>query len=193
LIIYPEKDLPENARKLRGFVWRGDERIKTKEDIFPEDEVELDKKIVEESKAKFVEQNNKQEAAEINQIISKIKPNETSYGDSFMGNLETRDNNNNLLKVSGWAFFKNQSPNKTRIIVLLLKDGVATKFKVQRVPRFDVTTYFKLDYNVDNCGYVATFDSSNLKKGTYQLAVYLKNEETNKEGLLLTDKTLDKQ
>ena len=43
--IYPEKDLPENARKLRGFIWRGDERIKTKEDIFPEEENELDAKI----------------------------------------------------------------------------------------------------------------------------------------------------
>lgn len=40
--IYPEKDLPENARKLRGFVWRGDERIKTKEDIFPPEENEYD-------------------------------------------------------------------------------------------------------------------------------------------------------
>ncbi len=42
--IYPELDLPENARKLRGFVWRGDERIKSKEEIYPPDEVELDKK-----------------------------------------------------------------------------------------------------------------------------------------------------
>jgi lipopolysaccharide export system protein LptA len=42
--IYPEKDLPENTRKLRGFIWRGDERIKTKDDIFPEEEaVWLDK------------------------------------------------------------------------------------------------------------------------------------------------------
>ena len=51
--IYPEKDLPENTRKLRGFVWRGDEQIKTKEDIFPPDEVELDKQIVEASNNKF--------------------------------------------------------------------------------------------------------------------------------------------
>ena len=49
--IYPEKDLPENARKLRGFIWRGDERIKSKDDIFPEEENELDAKIQEESKA----------------------------------------------------------------------------------------------------------------------------------------------
>ena len=40
--IYPEIDLPENARKLRGFNWRGDERIKTKEDIFPPEENEYD-------------------------------------------------------------------------------------------------------------------------------------------------------
>lgn len=36
--IYPETELPENARKLRGFEWRGDERIRTKEDIFPPEE-----------------------------------------------------------------------------------------------------------------------------------------------------------
>lgn len=48
--IYPEADLPENARKLRGFVWRGEERIKTKEDIFPDDEKLLDQKISKQSK-----------------------------------------------------------------------------------------------------------------------------------------------
>jgi len=43
--IYPEKDLPENARKLRGFIWRGDERIKTKEEIFPPEEAEEEIKV----------------------------------------------------------------------------------------------------------------------------------------------------
>jgi hypothetical protein len=43
--IYPEKDLPENARKLRGFVWRGEERITSKDDIFPAEENALDAKI----------------------------------------------------------------------------------------------------------------------------------------------------
>lgn len=36
--IFPEKDLPEESRKLKGFIWRGDERILTKEDIFDEDD-----------------------------------------------------------------------------------------------------------------------------------------------------------
>lgn len=43
--IYPEAELPENARKLRGFIWRGEERIKSKDDIFPPEENELDTKI----------------------------------------------------------------------------------------------------------------------------------------------------
>jgi len=36
--IFPEKDLPESSRKLKGFIWRGDERILTKDDIFDEDD-----------------------------------------------------------------------------------------------------------------------------------------------------------
>jgi hypothetical protein len=56
--IYPEKDLPENARKLRGFSWRGDERIKTKEDIFPPEENEIDTKMQAEKKANQAKENN---------------------------------------------------------------------------------------------------------------------------------------
>jgi hypothetical protein len=40
-VIYPDKDLPKNARKLRGFIWRGDERMYSKDDIFDEDDNNL--------------------------------------------------------------------------------------------------------------------------------------------------------
>ena len=36
--IFPEKDLPEESRKLKGFIWRGDERIYSKDEIFDEDD-----------------------------------------------------------------------------------------------------------------------------------------------------------
>jgi len=36
--IFPEKDLPVESRKLKGFIWRGDERIMTKDDIFDDDD-----------------------------------------------------------------------------------------------------------------------------------------------------------
>ncbi len=184
--IYPDKDLPENARKLRGFVWRGDERIKTKDDIYPPDEVELDKKIVVESSQKF-------EDEKISFLISELKNNSKLSGNEFKSNLETFENTNNNIKVSGWAFFPNQSPDKTKIILLLIKNGVATRLQLQKVIRKDVTSYFKLDYNVDNCGYNATIESKDFKKGTYQLGILLMNEETKKEALMITDKFVVKK
>lgn len=36
--IFPDKDLPVNSRKLKGFIWRGDERIKGIDDLFDEDD-----------------------------------------------------------------------------------------------------------------------------------------------------------
>ena len=53
--IYPEKEFPENARKLKGFLWRGDERILSKGDIFPAEEIALDDKIQIEAKKKAIE------------------------------------------------------------------------------------------------------------------------------------------
>lgn len=74
--IYPEEDLPENARKLRGFEWRGDERIKNKEDIFPPEEVELDRVIVAESKKNF-------EKEKISLEIEKNRIEDHLNGDDF--------------------------------------------------------------------------------------------------------------
>jgi hypothetical protein len=47
---YPEDELAENDRKLKGFVWRGDERIKSKDAIFPAEENELNDKLIKEGK-----------------------------------------------------------------------------------------------------------------------------------------------
>jgi lipopolysaccharide export system protein LptA len=55
--IYPDKDLPENARKLRGLLWRGDERIKSKDDIFSEEENKLNDKMVEAGKKENKKEN----------------------------------------------------------------------------------------------------------------------------------------
>jgi hypothetical protein len=36
--IFPETELPVDSRKLKGFVWRGEERIMNKDEIFDEDD-----------------------------------------------------------------------------------------------------------------------------------------------------------
>ncbi len=55
--IYPEKDLPENARKLSGLVWRGEERIKSKDDIFPDEENTENDKLVQQGKKENTKEN----------------------------------------------------------------------------------------------------------------------------------------
>ena len=67
--LYPEDEFPENARRLRGFIWRGDERIKSKDDIFPKEENILHEKIVIESKKK----------AEIEDVPMEILPETLDY------------------------------------------------------------------------------------------------------------------
>ncbi|WP_297516842.1 OstA-like protein [Flavobacterium sp.] len=48
--LYPEEDFPENVRKLRGFVWRIEERINSKEDIFPPEESEAEAALQEQAR-----------------------------------------------------------------------------------------------------------------------------------------------
>ncbi|AYN68526.1 OstA-like protein [Euzebyella marina] len=44
--IFPDKELPFESRKLKGFVWRGDERILKMEDIFDEDDNNLELVVI---------------------------------------------------------------------------------------------------------------------------------------------------
>ncbi|MEY4432106.1 MAG: hypothetical protein RLZZ44_236 [Bacteroidota bacterium] len=48
--LFPEKELPENDRKFKGFIWRGEERIRSKEDIFPPEENVDNEKIAQQAK-----------------------------------------------------------------------------------------------------------------------------------------------
>jgi lipopolysaccharide export system protein LptA len=55
--MYPEDELPENARKLKGMIWRADERIKSKDDIFTAEENEMNDKLVQEGKDEEAKEN----------------------------------------------------------------------------------------------------------------------------------------
>ncbi|MFZ4436544.1 MAG: OstA-like protein [Flavobacterium psychrophilum] len=55
--IYPENELPENARKLKGFIWREDERILDQECIFPDEENIENERLVNLHKAELAKEN----------------------------------------------------------------------------------------------------------------------------------------
>ncbi len=133
--IYPEKDLPENARKLRGFVWRGDERIKSKEDIFPEDEVALDKKIVLESKQNLIIEKINIEIADI-----KLKDKLSNYEiyDGIFKKFNNRiivDKNNNMFLAKNYKF---KFPTKTSSFTEYIKSHP----KYKDVVRIDYVLWY---------------------------------------------------
>ncbi|WP_041327299.1 OstA-like protein [Robiginitalea biformata] len=45
-VIYPEADLPEESRILEGFIWRGDERMYRWQDVFDEDDNNLELPVI---------------------------------------------------------------------------------------------------------------------------------------------------
>ena len=56
----PSSEIPENARKLKGFVWRNDERILSKEDLFTNDKQSLiTKEIDDKSTSRSIEEMSK--------------------------------------------------------------------------------------------------------------------------------------
>lgn len=102
--IFPEKDLPENARLLRGFEWRGDERIKSKDDIYPADEVEMHNAIVLRSKEKYEVEKGKRDIED-----TKLQDKISSYEvyDNVFRNHNNRivvDKNNNMFLVRNYKF-----------------------------------------------------------------------------------------
>lgn len=125
--------------------------------------------------------------------ISKFKNLQQYNGDPFMLNVEIFENNNNVVKTSGWAYFDKQDSSKSEIEIVFIKDGKAQRLQTQKVIRQDVTTYFKCDFDASNSGFTSTLDISVLEAGKHQLAIYLVNKETKKEGLVLTDKFVEKQ
>jgi 4-amino-4-deoxy-L-arabinose transferase-like glycosyltransferase len=122
--------------------------------------------------------------------ISKFKELKPYNGDAFMFNVETFEIANNILNTSGWAYFENQEASKTTLELLFIKDGKAIKLLKQKVSRPDVTSYFNNKFNVDNSGFKSTYDISKFGQGKYQLAIYLFDKSTNKEGLVLTEKII---
>lgn len=126
--IYPEKELPENARKLKGFVWRGDERIKNKEEIYPPDEEELHKKIVLESNKKF-------ELEQLGQAAEKNKLEDHISGDNFYDELFKKYNNRIVVDKNGTKLlvrnFKFRFPKDNNSFIIYKKTNPKLREEVQ--------------------------------------------------------------
>ncbi len=124
--------------------------------------------------------------------ISNFKEIKPINGDKFNYSIETYESSENLIKVVGWAYFEGIDALQTDIDLVLIKDAFAFRLNTERIIRADVTSYFKLSFNANNSGFNSNMDISELPIGKYILGIYLKNEEKEKEGLILTDKVIQK-
>lgn len=125
--------------------------------------------------------------------ISKFKDLKQTNGDSFKFYVDTFLNAENKLETSGWAYFDEQESANTIITVVLIQNELAFKLLTQKIVRQDVTDAVKNGFNLNNAGFSSKLDLTELKTGNYQLAIHLKNVKTKKEGLMLTDKMVEKK
>ncbi len=85
--LFPEKDLPPASRVLKGMLWRGDEQIKTKEDIFDDDDNNIVLPIIQGIENPIdidaeEEERNKNSSDPVNNIAPKQQKTKTKKEDS---------------------------------------------------------------------------------------------------------------
>lgn len=122
--------------------------------------------------------------------ISKFKPLKGRNGDDFTYYIDIFTIESNILRTSGFAYFRDQPATDSELELVLISDEKTFKIQSQSDRRDDVTTYFKSPHDLGNSGFSAKFSFGQLYPGTYQLAIILRNKATKKEGLVLCDKYL---
>jgi len=124
--------------------------------------------------------------------LGNIQSTKPDSGDNFSFYVEAFDNSNQRVKIDGWAYFEGQASDESVIELALLKDGKFTKLATTEVIREDVTSYFKSEFDLKKSGFSSSLDITDLEKGKYQIAIFLYNKKTFKQGLRLTDKIVEK-
>lgn len=93
-----------------------------------------------------------------------------------------------VIKVSGWAFIEGGNTEGATInIVLINADNKLFKVATDTVLRDDVSNYY--NKQLPFSGFYAKGNLEKLDKGKYHVGILIK--ETNKEGLIITDKFIE--
>ena len=83
-----------------------------------------------------------------------------------------------VLKINGWAHINKKSSEKSLISVVLSSDTTNYLIPTMPIRRTDVTTHFS-SLNFDDSGFSINLKKKNLQKGIYSIAVYI-----NKKGII---------
>lgn len=97
------------------------------------------------------------------------------------------DQNNNQLKIIGWAAIENKNSKDSDINILLKSDSKTYEFKTDKVERKDVSEYYNNKY-YDNTGfslYISNLDSV-LEKNKYRIGICINDNKNNCNYIMYT-------
>lgn len=124
--------------------------------------------------------------------ISKFKVLQSQNGNSIRYWVEFFEKKEIGFRFDGWAYLENQDAVNSEITVLLIKDLMAYKIRTTNINRPDITNSVNGVNNLDNSGFISTINLEKIPSGNYKVGILIKNSNTGTEGLVLTDKTVQK-
>lgn len=124
--------------------------------------------------------------------LSKYNPLQLRNGNNINFVIEKFDIHPKEITTSGWAYITDQEATGSELNLILINETKAIKVRCQKVIRDDVTTYINNSFDLSNSGFSTKILLDKLPAGKYQIGIQIKNNKTNKEGLVLSDKFFTK-
>ncbi|MXN92575.1 phospholipid carrier-dependent glycosyltransferase [Flavobacterium sp. Sd200] len=122
--------------------------------------------------------------------FTKFKPYKDRNGDNLNYSFEIYNDMGAVIELSGWAFFDKQSTKNCRIAIVLIADEKEVVLDIEPVTRYDVTSYFKSEYDLSQSGFKLEINKKALRSGIYKVAIYVADETTKKDALNISDKVI---
>ncbi|HKH61199.1 MAG TPA: DUF6311 domain-containing protein [Flavitalea sp.] len=105
--------------------------------------------------------------------------------------LDYLTTDSNLLKISGWAAFKNQDAANSEIKLVFKNGNQIFLCPTNPILRPDVTAHFRNKYKLDKTGFEAKILKSSLSKGKYQVGLLINDVKRSKQGVVFIDKDIE--
>ncbi|WP_379147302.1 hypothetical protein [Paenibacillus sp. sgz500992] len=97
--------------------------------------------------------------------------------DKVQANIEEVKVENGIIKIKGWGFLEDVSPELSTIYVVL-KEEESNKiivYDTQTQIRKDVTAYYSKKLDLDKSGFISRINEDDLKNERYKIGLYIKN------------------
>jgi len=100
---------------------------------------------------------------------------------SIQGGLDYFNQNGSIINISGWIAYRFIPSKETEAFIYLYNNDNRFTVETNKVHRNGVSDYLADGTNYNTCGFTATFDVSELPKGTYEVGLRLIHTNSKKD------------